>query len=92
MNFPDKPKEVPETPAIPEIRPDVNIPAPKTEPEHPVRIVPIEEPGISTPPEVDPEREKSQNLNRKMDTKLFSQNGTMPLDSDVVKGTEQGSE
>ncbi|MBL0340712.1 MAG: hypothetical protein IPP71_07220 [Bacteroidetes bacterium] len=56
MNSPDKPKEVPVTPAIPEIRPDVNIPTRKTEPEHPVRIVPVEEPGKSSPPEVEPEK------------------------------------
>jgi len=56
MNLPDIPKEVPITPSTPEIRPDIYIPIPKIEPEHPIKIVPVEEPGKDSPPEVEPEK------------------------------------
>lgn len=58
MNSQGKPKEVPVKPANPEIRPDINVPTPKTEPEHPIRIVPVEEPEKNSPPEVEPEKEQ----------------------------------
>ncbi|MBK7387869.1 MAG: hypothetical protein IPN13_16790 [Bacteroidetes bacterium] len=60
MNLQQKPKEIPVTPLPPDIKPDVEIPLPNTEPEHPIRIIPIEEPDKKLPPEVIPEKEKNK--------------------------------
>lgn len=56
MNDFEKPREIPEKPVIPEIRPDTTVPEPDVEPEHPVKIVPEEEPEKKLPPEINPEK------------------------------------
>jgi len=52
-----KPKEFLLTPKEPEIIPGKDIPSPEIQPEHPLKIVPVEEPLKTPQPEIEPGKE-----------------------------------